>query len=175
MLKNDRVNGDDRTTQLLIIHFIWWQRPCCFVHWIYQFCLWSVKECNAILHEIMEGAQRYGFVWNPYNPCVANTIIKDAQMMVIKHVDNLKISHRNPEAMTQMIKYMEASNRSLTILHRCKHDYLGMNHDFSEETKVSTSIDKYTKQVIDAFLNDTSIVAAIPVSDHLLKWGMMMS
>ena len=35
-----------------------------------------------------------GFVFNPYDPCVANTIINGLQMTVCFHVDDCKLSHK---------------------------------------------------------------------------------
>jgi hypothetical protein len=35
-----------------------------------------------------------GFIINPYDPCVANRIIKGTQHTVVWHVDNLKSSHK---------------------------------------------------------------------------------
>jgi hypothetical protein len=37
-----------------------------------------------------------GFVVNPYDPCVANRIIKGKQQTVTWHVDDLKSSHVDP-------------------------------------------------------------------------------
>ena len=36
-----------------------------------------------------------GFVINPYDPCVANMMVNEAQITVCWHVDDLKISHRD--------------------------------------------------------------------------------
>ena len=38
-----------------------------------------------------------GFVLNPYDVCVANKEINGSQCTVIWHVDELKISHRDPK------------------------------------------------------------------------------
>ena len=37
-----------------------------------------------------------GFVINPYDLCVANAMIESHQMTVTWHVDNLKVSHKDP-------------------------------------------------------------------------------
>jgi hypothetical protein len=35
-----------------------------------------------------------GFIFNPYNPCVANKKVQGLQQTIIFHVDNLKSSHK---------------------------------------------------------------------------------
>jgi hypothetical protein len=35
-----------------------------------------------------------GFVFNPYNPCVANKKVQGSQQTIVFHVDNLKSSHK---------------------------------------------------------------------------------
>ena len=47
--------------------------------------LWFYQKLKADL-------QKYGFIVNPYNPCVANTIINGKKMTVTWHVDDLKVS-----------------------------------------------------------------------------------
>ena len=37
--------------------------------------------------------EAFGFILNPYDPCVANNIIRDKQMKTTWHVDDLKVSH----------------------------------------------------------------------------------
>ena len=43
-----------------------------------------------------------GFQVNPYDPCVANRIIDGKQHTVTWHVDDLKVSHKSVEAMTNL-------------------------------------------------------------------------
>ena len=37
-----------------------------------------------------------GFHINPYDPCVSKKIIDGEQMTIVRHVDDLKVSHKNP-------------------------------------------------------------------------------
>jgi hypothetical protein len=49
---------------------------------------------------------RYGFVLNPYDPCVANKIVHDAQMTVSWHVDDLKVSHKEKKMVDEFIEWV---------------------------------------------------------------------
>jgi hypothetical protein len=48
-----------------------------------------------------------GFNVNPYNPCVANRIIKGIQQTVTWHVDDLKSSHVHPTVNNKFYNWLE--------------------------------------------------------------------
>ena len=81
----------------------------------------------------LEGA---GFKLNPYDPCVANKIVNSTQMTVIWHVDDLKISHKNPEAVTKVIKYLDSIYPGVKVKRGKHHEYLGMDFDFQPRDKL---------------------------------------
>ena len=61
--------------------------------------LWFYKKLKADL-------EAYGFVINPYGPCVANTMSNGKQMTVMWHVDDLKVSHEDPAEITKFTNYL---------------------------------------------------------------------
>ena len=44
-----------------------------------------------------------GWEINPYNTCVANKMINGKQYTIVWYVDNNKVSHEDPEVVTQVI------------------------------------------------------------------------
>ena len=46
-----------------------------------------------------------GYEFNPYEPCVANKIIKVSQMNVFFHVEDCKLSHMRPKIFFKMITW----------------------------------------------------------------------
>ena len=71
-----------------------------------------VKALNA-LYGIMKAALLFylkfvkniksiGFVLNPYDPYVANKIVNGAQLTVVWHVDDPKVSHVDARVVTRM-------------------------------------------------------------------------
>ena len=88
--------------------------------------------------------KKSGFTCNSYDPQVANAIVKGSKMIIIWHVHDLKISHKNQRAVVQMIKYMEGICGNLTISPHKTHDYPSMNLDSSGKEKVKTLMNKYT-------------------------------
>ena len=64
---------------------------------------------------------------NPYDPCVANKMVDGAQMNVCWHVDDLNISHRDEDMVTEFTVKMANIYRAKTTISRGRvHDYLGM-------------------------------------------------
>jgi hypothetical protein len=91
-----------------------------------------VRLLNA-LYGIMRGALLYyqkfvknlhtvGFEVNPYDPCVANKIVQGTQLIIIWHVDDLKVSHRKASVVTKMANCFSVPiNASFTTaLVKCK-------------------------------------------------------
>ena len=71
-------------------------------------------ECHNTIYGTMVAGQLYyrkftgslewwGFVMNPYNPCVWNKVIKGKQCPIVFHVDDSKISHVNPKVVDYTI------------------------------------------------------------------------
>jgi hypothetical protein len=78
-----------------------------------------VRLLNA-LYGIMKAALLYyqrfitdlksiGFEINPYDPCVANKIVKGKQLTVVWHVDNLKVSHVTSNVVTKMADWLKST------------------------------------------------------------------
>ncbi len=78
----------------------------------------------------------WGFVINPYDWCVANKLIDGKQCTILWHVDDLKISHVNPEVNNGIIKLINdefGKEAPITVTRGKVHDYLGMTLDYSEK------------------------------------------
>ena len=48
-----------------------------------------------------------GFKLNPYDPCIANKIVDSKQLMLVWHIDDIKISHVDPNTVTRLIKWLK--------------------------------------------------------------------
>ena len=54
-----------------------------------------------------------GYEFNPYEPCVANKIIKVSQMNVFFHVEDCKLSHMRPKIFVKMITWPNQEHESI--------------------------------------------------------------
>ena len=43
---------------------------------------------------------------NPYDPCVANKEINGSQFTIVWHVDDLKLSHKDPKVVDEMVQHL---------------------------------------------------------------------
>ena len=55
----------------------------------------------------MKDLEGYGFVVNPYNPCVANKMVNGKQMTVSWHVDDLKSSHKDSKVNDKFLQWVK--------------------------------------------------------------------
>ena len=81
----------------------------------------------------------WGFTENHYDHCTFNKMVEGKQLTVQYHVDDLKISSTNEEAVNNMIKDLNGKFRTKTkevsVNRGLIHDYLGITIDYSEKKK----------------------------------------
>ena len=83
--------------------------------------------------------REWDFKFNPYDPCVANKMVNGKQLTIVWHVDNLKISHVDPNVVTDVINKLSdrfGKEAPMNISRGKVHDYLGMTLDFRQKGKV---------------------------------------
>ena len=70
-----------------------------------------------------------GFALKPYDPCVANKIIRGKQMTFCWNVENLKVSHVDPKEVTNFMEWLEVIYGVLRITRGKVQKYLGVMLD----------------------------------------------
>jgi hypothetical protein len=113
--------------------------------------------------------EHFGFVINPYDPCVANKISEmGKQQTVLWHVDDLMMSHVEPDENTKLLKYLEGIyGDKMTITRGSKHRYLGMDMDFSKPGILGILMVKYIDEVIEDFPELITKTSRTPHTDNL--------
>ena len=105
--------------------------------------------------------KEYGFKFNPYDPCVANMDINGSQMTVCWHVDDFKVSHKDPFEVTKLSTYLAGIyGDKITVTRGPLHEYLGMDLYFSEKGNANISMIKYNFGVLEEFPEE--ITGSIP-------------
>ena len=108
-----------------------------------------------------------GFRLNSYDPCVANKMVNGSQMTMTFHVDDIKISHKDPKQVTEIIEWFKSIyGNNVRVSRGTTHDYLGMMLSYSEN-KVRVSMASYVKKIINEFLEDIHDTASTPAGDNL--------
>jgi hypothetical protein len=67
-----------------------------------------MKSALLFYRKLVADLRSIGFELNPYDPCVANKVIDGEQMTICWHIDDLFISHKNPDMVTNMIHWLQA-------------------------------------------------------------------
>ncbi len=113
--------------------------------------------------------EAYGFKVNPYDPCVANLESPGGkQFIVIWHLDDLMAMCKENLELTKFLCYLaKIYGAKLTMRTGRKHDYLGMDMEFTSKGTLQVSMITYLKNVIMGFPEMITGKVATPVGDYL--------
>ena len=94
--------------------------------------LYGMLRAALLFYKILRSdLENMGFKIKPYDPCVANKIVSGHQMKIYWHVDDLKVSHKDEDAVTALaLKLASLYGPKNTISHGKVHEYLGMEIDW---------------------------------------------
>ena len=122
----------------------------------------------------MEGV---GFIFNPYDPCVANRKIKNNIQTIIFHVADVKSSHIDKTVNTEFEKWLNkefGEHGSVTTRRGKLHDYLGMLIDYTNIGEVNIHMKKYVSDMLKDFPIQFKAeqVATMPASEKIFAGGV---
>ena len=92
-----------------------------------------------------------GFVLNRYDPCVANKQINGSQCTVCWYVDDTKISHLNPNVVTNVIESLESVFGKMTVDRGKIHKFVGMNFEILDNGRLKIMMKEYLDECIESF------------------------
>ena len=72
-----------------------------------------MKAALLFYLKFVKNLKSIGFVLNPYDPCMANKIVNDAQLTVVWHVDDLKISRVDSGVFTRIFVWIQKTYERL--------------------------------------------------------------
>ena len=114
----------------------------------------------------------WGMTMNPYDPCVWNKIVKEKQLTILFHIDDILLSHMCANITTLYINKLQkeyGKMDALTVTRGKVHEYLGMTVDWRIAGLVNFSqydgIKKLLKSLPDC-MNGLKNTAA---PEHLFK------
>jgi hypothetical protein len=136
-----------------------------------QKALYGMMKSALLFYRKLVGELRVmGFELNPYDPCVANKLVDGHQMTVQWHVDDLMISHINHNAIMTFISTIKAIyGNNLAENVGMVLDYLGMEFDFSFDSKVKINMCNYLTMVITELPEEITGTSATPAANHLFQ------
>ncbi|KAI2499682.1 Reverse transcriptase (RNA-dependent DNA polymerase) [Fragilaria crotonensis] len=139
---------------------------------IYVRLIKAIYGCvkSALLwYETFSGTlQQMGFVLNPYDKCVANCEIQGKQCTIAWYVDDMKISHEDPNVVTSIIEKLEGVFGKMSVTRGASHVFLGMNITFNKRNRTAEIIMKdYLTEAIEESGLNIDKTAATPASKEL--------
>ena len=132
----------------------------------------TVRAAYLFWLDISSHFKDWGFETNPYDQCTVNRMFGEHQCTIQWHVDDLKISCRNPKVIDAIITKLNkryGQTSPLTITRGKVHDYLGMTIDYSEPWRVIFTMYDYINEVIESLPKEMKGSSASPAGDHLFK------
>jgi len=135
-----------------------------------QKVLYGLMRASLLFYrKLRKELEQYGFVINPYDPCVANMETKSGkQLTVVWHVDDLMGSCEDDFELTKFSCYMGKLYGPKMSMHLGKkHDYLGVDMEFCDDGALEVSMIDYLKNVINDFPELIKGRAATPAHDKL--------
>ncbi|KAI2490768.1 Reverse transcriptase (RNA-dependent DNA polymerase) [Fragilaria crotonensis] len=108
-------------------------------------CVQSALLWYEMFHSYLE---EIGFERNPYDPCVANKVINGKQCTVAWYVDDMKISHVDPNVVTQVIEQIEDRFGKMTVTRGKEHTFLGMKILYKENGTAEITMRDYLEEAI---------------------------
>ena len=128
-----------------------------------------LRSALLFYRKLVSDLEAYGFELNPYDPCVANKMINGKQMTAVWHVDDLKLSHVDKFEVEKLMVYLDSLYPGISFTRGAKHNYLGMDLDFSETGKLNVSMVKHLNAALRDFPESIGPPVASPAADHLFQ------
>jgi hypothetical protein len=126
-----------------------------------------MKAARLFYENLSTYLLKIGFTINEYDICTANKIINGKQCTIVWHVDDLKISHVDPNVVTTIIKQLELKYGAMSITRGAKHTYVGINFEFNKNGTVQIEMHDYIKECIDEFPEEIKSSSNSPAAAHL--------
>jgi len=113
-----------------------------------------IQSSLLYYNKFVKDITKLGFKLNPYDPCVANRIVKGKQHTLTWHVDDIKSSHEDSKVNDEFHDWLQQMYGDVAEVKSTRgkiHDYLGMILDYSIESKVGIDMRYYVKDMCSEF------------------------
>jgi hypothetical protein len=100
----------------------------------------GIRSALLFYQKLVGDLESQGFETNPYDPCVANKMVAGKQFTLTCHVDDTKMSHKDPKEVTKVIEWSKGIyGENMHVSRGLVHDHLWMTLDYTMrgESKVT--------------------------------------
>ena len=132
-------------------------------HWTHHYYFYK---------NLVKSLQDWGFELNPYEWYCANKIKDGKQCTIVWHLDDLNISHVDPNVVTAVISDIQkeyGNTDTVNFTSGKVHNYLGMKIYFSSPEKVEITFNDPIFDILDDAPDDMIGEAVTPTGAHLFQ------
>ena len=135
-------------------------------------CLYGSVESGKLSNDKLCGILEVnGFQPNPFEPCWYNKMVNGHQLSVIFHVDDLKVSHKDPKVVDDFFQLLDSEYGKevpLTVSRGKVHVYLGFTIDYSTPGQVAFTMFDFLQKMLNEFPDkDSTFEYATPAANKL--------
>jgi hypothetical protein len=138
---------------------------------LYTRCNKAIYGCvvsGVLWYELFSSTlEQLGFTINPYDFCVANATIEGSQCTIGWFVDDTKISHANPDVVTNIINQLESKFGKMKVTRGNTHKFLGMDIVYLGDGTATIHMPSYITEAIDESGLDITSSATSPCAGTL--------
>ena len=139
---------------------------------LYVRCNKAIYGCvvsGVLWYELFsETLEQHGFITNPYDFCIANATIDGKQCTIGWFVDDTKISHVDPNVVTNIISILETRFGKMKVTRGNHHTFLGMNIKYLKDGTATVHMPSYITEAIKESGLDVTKTASSPCASTLL-------
>jgi hypothetical protein len=119
--------------------------------------------------KLLKEIEEHRFMVNPVDPCMVNKEVEEGEKLtIIWHMDDLMVSCKLDFELTKFLCYLaKIYGPKLTMHTGQKHNYLGVDLEFTAEGSLEVSMVKYLGNVIKGFPETITGMATSPTGDRL--------
>ena len=106
-------------------------------------------------------------------------MVNSKQLTLVWHINNIKVSHVEESVVTKFIEWLKCTYKctfedglgAMQVFRGKKHDYLGMQLDFTKNGKVKFTMDNYVVDMVRDFHphDKTTWTVKTPTAEHLFR------
>jgi hypothetical protein len=131
-------------------NFVWYEGQHKVLYMMTKKALYGMLQSSLLYYKkFQKDLEEIGFIVNPYDPCVANRMVKGKQHTVTWHVDDLKSSHVDLKVNNKFLAWLQEKYASdkigeIKAMRGKKHDYLAITLDFTTPGVLKVDMTSYT-------------------------------
>ena len=156
--------------------FVVYERGVKVLYLLVTKAIYGMLEAGLLWYRKLKAdLEEQGFVFNDYDPCVANRIVEDKQHTVRFHVDDVLSSHVDEKVNDRFAIWCQekyGSLKEVEIRRGQIHQFLGMELDFSEDGVCKVKQFGHIEDMISMYADEIGEkIAQTPASNHLFERG----